>query len=149
MFEFKIWLFWLKLASIVTILFGAVMAFFNDFPLFRFFEKEITNIFFTEGTMSSSAIDLNTFLQGVLGSVLIGYGTSIAFIVFYGLNRKEKWAWWALLTSLLAWYITDTGVSILYGAMFNIVFNNAFFLLIIIPLLFIRKSIVKKVTVVL
>ena len=124
------------------------MTFYNDFPLFKFFDSQISMIFFDGEILSPSASKMNSFLKGVLGSVLVGYGVLLAFMVFYGLNKKEKWAWTGILVSLLIWYILDTGMSIFYGAMFNIIFNNVFFLLVLIPLLLIRSSVVKQVKIV-
>lgn len=70
----------------------------------------------------------------VLAGTLAAWGVALAWIAAVPLARGERWAAYAIATSLLAWFPVDTWVSWALGAHVNVAFNVAA-LAAIVPLL--------------
>lgn len=66
------------------------------------------------------------FIYGVLGAVLVGWMVTIAGIAAGPLRSGERWAWPVLATSLGAWFVLDTGVSLAVGSWQHAAFNLVF-----------------------
>ena len=72
--------------------------------------------------------------HGVLGGVLAGWGAMMTGVALGPFRRRERWAWWSLLTAFGSWFILDTGASLAYGAMFNVWLNVGALVLGLIPI---------------
>ena len=75
----------------------------------------------------------------MLGATVAGWGVFMAFIAHYPFRRRERWAWWCLVTGLLVWYLPDTALSLVY-APFNAAFNSLLLVNFGLPLLFTRHD---------
>ena len=73
-------------------------------------------------------------VYGILGAVIVGWMTTIGFVVFGPLRRRENWAWWAVVASVLIWFVLDTGLSLLLGFVGHALFNLAFAVGLAVPL---------------
>jgi hypothetical protein len=60
------------------------------------------------------------------------------------LQKKELWAWNAMVLSLVVWFSIDTYLSSYYGATFNVIINIIFALQFFAPLLFLRNSMITQ-----
>lgn len=58
--------------------------------------------------------------DGILGGSIAGKWVAAAWLVRHPLAEGRRWAWWALLAGLLAWFGLDSGVSLAMGAGFNV-----------------------------
>ena len=138
--HFHIWHRWLFIVSILLILFGVFMAIFNATPLFDLFNTQINPVFWGESPAPASTTAFQTWIYGVLGATVAGWGICMAFMIYYPYGRKERWAWWALTAGIIVWYMIDTSISLAYGVVFNAGFNTLLLLLAGIPLLATRTA---------
>jgi hypothetical protein len=74
------------------------------------------------------------YVYGVLGGSLIGFAASVFAIARFGIARREKWAWWAVLASSVLWYALDTGGSLRAGVLMNAAGNTIFLAIILAAL---------------
>jgi hypothetical protein len=58
--------------------------------------------------------------DGILGGSIVGKWVAAAWLVRHPLAEGRRWAWWALVAGLLAWFVLDSGVSLALGAGFNV-----------------------------
>lgn len=73
-------------------------------------------------------------LQGVLGAVILGWAGLLAAVVHVGLRSGDPRWWWALVASIGAWFVVDTGFSLVIGSWQHALFNVPFALLLGLPL---------------
>ena len=81
-------------------IFGVVAAVAPDFTLFEIWIKGIDRVFF-EGRISPQGRAMRGFLMGPLGGTIAGSYLMQIFIVAVPFKRRERWAWHALLLSML------------------------------------------------
>lgn len=58
--------------------------------------------------------------DGILGGSIAGKWVAAAWLVRHPLAEGRRWAWWALVAGLLAWFGLDSGLSLAMGAGFNV-----------------------------
>lgn len=58
--------------------------------------------------------------DGILGGSIAGKWVAAAWLVRHPLAEGRRWAWWALVAGLLAWFGLDSGMSLAMGAGFNV-----------------------------
>jgi len=133
--NFKFWYCWLIVASCLIILFGLSMVLFSNTFLFGYFNNMVHNNFPVNGDLIVLK-SLLTWLYAVLGATMIGWGICILYVLQNAFIRKERWAWFAIIVGLLAWFIPDTFMSYFSGAIFNVVLNFALLLAFLLPLIF-------------
>lgn len=89
---------------------------------------------------SGPAQDHVLLAYGVLGSVLIGWMTTLLLIARGPLRHRDRWAWTTLTAAFTLWFAIDTTFSIVVGAPTHALFNLGFLLAIAPPLLGIRPE---------
>lgn len=136
--RFSFWQKWLVVVVEFYILFGVLIASFNQTVLFSFFDGQISRIFWPTA-VSPDLSAYQGWLYALLGSILIAWGINMFFIAQNAFKQQEKWAWNALFVGLLVWYLIDSGFSLRYGVVFNAVVNTMLFGLGLLPLIFTRK----------
>ncbi len=107
------------------------------------FNKNIDLYFWGDSTLPESTFRFQGWIYGVLGAVIAGWGTLIAFWAHYPFKTQEQWAWNGLALATTIWYTADTTISAMYGIIFNVVFNTILLFLLAMPLLFTRKFFLK------
>lgn len=139
--HFNFWQKWLLFISLYLVLFGLVMAFFNQSPLMDLMlNNQIDPVFWPEGNPPDGGAAFQAFIYGVLGATIAGWGVFMAFLTRYPFKAREKWAWNCFAAGIAVWYIADTAVSLHYRVTFNVLFNTALLILAAPPLLFTRKD---------
>ncbi len=73
-------------------------------------------------------------LYGIMSAVMIGWFMLIAWLALIPFRRGERWAWLALDSSLLAWFVLDSIISVQNGFAQNVIINLVFLVLFAIPL---------------
>jgi hypothetical protein len=136
------WYTWLKVAAVIVVLFGAVLSLYIliiDRGL-EVLNKHISNTFRLSPQFMIDMTSVQGWMIGIIGATTAGWGITLLYLILVPLKRKEKWAWNAIMISLLIWFSLDTFISSYYGATFNIFLNIAFALQFVAPLLFIRST---------
>lgn len=136
----KFWFGWLKIAAMLCTLFGIFMALFNQTEVLGFLNKHIVSTFYKTPELAYAAAPAQAWLIGVLGATMTGWGVAILYLIHYPLQRKEQWAWNAILLPLLIWFLIDSSLSACHGAYFNVIINFVLILQFIAPLMFLRNS---------
>lgn len=117
--RFEFWRRWLFGVTLFFIALGMAVALFPGSPLFSAWNQAAADLFFS-GALPKEAAVFRSFLFGPLGGTKAGFYLLQAFIVWRPFARREKWAWHAVLWSMLLWFVVDSEVSIHHGAWFNV-----------------------------
>ena len=138
--NFQFWQRWLLVVSVVIVVFGLMMAFFNGTVLFQIFDRLINPVFWSAGELPEGVNEFQRFVYGVLGATMAGWGIFITFMAQYPFKSKERWAWNCIALGLGVWYVADTGISLYHGVSFNALFNTVLMIVVVPPLVFTRKE---------
>lgn len=107
------------------------------------FNRNIDPYFWLGAKLPENTLRFQGWIYGVLGAVIAGWGTLIAFWASYPFKTRERWAWNGLALATAIWYIADTSISAMHGVIFNVVFNTIILFLLATPLVFTRKFFAK------
>lgn len=113
--RFLFWQQWLFFSSLLFALFGIVLAFFGNNPLFEPYHQMLAQIFFREDSIPPATRKLYTFIMGPMGATIASSYLLLAYIARYPFRRKEKWARNAIVVAFGVWFIADSAVAIFYG----------------------------------
>lgn len=133
----KFWTTWLKITGILLTIFGLCMAFFSNTVVFNMLNNAVDTVFFKEA-IPDEFIQFRTWIYAVLGSTIAGWGIFISFIAGKIELKNNSWAWNALLTATLVWYIPDTFFSFKMGVVVNGWINTIILIALLIPLVVIK-----------
>jgi hypothetical protein len=86
------------------------------------------------GDLTANELDYVAFVFRVLGAVIVGWMVALAGIAVVPLRRREPWAWWTVASSMVVWFVIDTGMSVIVGQHSHAAFNLAFLLAVAVPL---------------
>jgi hypothetical protein len=138
--RFPFWQQWLFVVCLAIVIFGLVLAVFNQTPIFDFlFNNQVNLAFWGTQEGPEIAVGFQRWIYGVLGATMAGWGVCLAFLARYPFQRRERWAWTCMVTGLLLWYVVDTAISLAYVP-FNVAFNTLLLAAIGLPLLATRKA---------
>lgn len=128
------WSSWLLIISVGLIVFGLILVVLPNTSS-QAFSWLIFGSFERISQFPPEASDYAALAHAVIGSVLIGWGLIIAFLVQYYFRKGVRKAWNIIVISILAWFIPDTIFSLASGFVSNAVLNLAILLLFSIPLI--------------
>ena len=141
---FRFWQKWLTYANVMTIGVGLLVAFAGNSIFFEVHNQYTSEVFF-EGEMTKEALVLKNWLFGIIGGTIVGFHMLMVFISENAFKQKQPWAYWAMWSGMLTWFIIDSGISTYYGAIHNVVMINLVAMVLIgLPLVFTRKAFVQK-----
>lgn len=109
---------WLVASSIGIALIGLLMAFVPDSLPFAWWIERYETRFAPDSPSERH------FFSGMLGGTILGYYVLATLIAAIPFRRRERWAWWTLAGGLLAWFVTDSAMSLVHGAAFNVLMVN-------------------------
>lgn len=128
------WATWLFAVVVALSVFGVALALLSATPLFELFHRQIDPVFWGTQLLSSATRAYQQWIYGVLGAVLAGWGTTLAFVAWGPFRARQRWAWWCLGLGLVLWGIIDTSLSLAFGVTFNVTFNLVILLATLLPL---------------
>jgi len=144
---FNFWQKWLTYANIMAIGVGLLAAFAGNSIFFDVHNAYTKEVFFDSAEFSPDVLKLKNWLFGIIGGTIVGYHILMIMISENSFKKKEPWAYKALWFGLLSWFFIDSGISIYYGAIHNVVIINLVALVLIgIPLVVVRKEFKKTAT---
>jgi len=115
-------------------IFGLVFAFARGTALFAVFNAQYDPVFWAGGP-DAAALAFRGWVYGVLGAVMIGWGTTMFFLGLYGFPTRQRWVRQSITVSVPAWYVVDTYISWKAGVNFNVIFNTVLLLLVLAPVM--------------
>lgn len=143
--KFDFWQKWLTYANIITIGVGVLVAFAGNSIFFELHNKYTKDVFLDGREFEDSTLKFKNWLFGIIGGTIVGFHILMVMISENSFKKKEQWAYKAMWLGLLPWFIIDSGISIYYGAIHNIIIINlAALILIGLPLIMTRKAFSKK-----
>ncbi len=137
--RFRFWYKCLLAVSILNLIMGVIIALFPGSFLFEAHTAALTEAFFG-GELPEQAEQMRRFFFGIIGGTIAGYFLLQTLLVLFPFRNGERWAWHAIFWAILLWFVTDSTLSILHGAFFNVwMINIPSLLLTLIPLVFTFK----------
>jgi len=145
MFKFVFLQRWLLFVGVYLVFLGLFLAFFNQSSLMNLlFNNNINPAFWGSNVSEEIIVKFQSWIYGVLGATITGWGIFLVFIVHYPFRNLELWSWNCILTGIVIWFIVDTAISIHFGVSFNVLFNIVLLFMIGFPLVFSRKYFIKN-----
>ena len=137
----EFWNRWLLFAGWLLVVFGLLLAFLNQTQLFDVaFNRQIDPVFWPAGVAAESIDSFQSWIYGVLGATVSGWGVFIVFLARYPFTKRERWARNCIAAGITLWYIADTSISLYFGVTFNAVVNTVLAGLVYTPLLETRQE---------
>lgn len=130
MFEVARW--WLAGVGALMVIGGVALTLLVNTPLLRPIVDLLERPFWTEPT--STERDYRTFVYGVAGGTMAGWGVAVVLLASQGFPTRQAWVWWALTLGVAVWYALDTGRSIRHRVHLNAALNTLLLVAAAIPL---------------
>ena len=125
----------------MTIIVGILVAFAGNSLIFELHNQYTQEVFFSANEFDSDVIQLKNWLFGIIGGTIVGFHILMIMISENAFRQKERWAYKALWLGLLSWFCIDSGISVYYGAVHNVVMINLVALLFIgLPLIMTKSE---------
>jgi hypothetical protein len=140
MSRFAFWQRWLFAISLLIVGFGLVLAALSGTSALDPIHRLVDPVFWGSQQVPSPAAAFRGWAYAVMGATMAGWGVFLAFVARYPFRRRERWAWNCFVLGILAWYIPDTGFSLLSGVAFNAAVNTALLALVALPLILTRRD---------
>lgn len=127
--------------GLALIVMGVYVAIFNNTPVFALFGNMIDPVFWSDTMTTEGTKNFKGFIYSFSGTYVLLWGINFFFISKYALVRGNKWAWNCLALSTIVWFVIMEPFSILYKVYYNVIGDIIFFILIMIPMIKIKKHI--------
>jgi hypothetical protein len=114
----------LRLLSALFAVQGLVWAALGSFDPWGFYDERLAMALFDASELPAEAQKSWRFAVALLGATTTGFFVLFYTIVRYALAARAVWAYPALWTALLAWFVPDTAASIAMNASFNVTTVN-------------------------
>ncbi len=139
--SFSFWQKWLTWANVLTVVIGLLVAFAGNSLFFEIHNAYTIDLFFDGKEWTGSLKSFKNWLFGIIGGTIVGFHLMMIMISEHAYKRKEKWAYQTLCLGLLSWFAIDSGISLYYGAVHNIILINLVALFLIgLPLIMTRRA---------
>ena len=139
--KFIFWQKWLTYANVITIAVGLLVAFGGNSIFFKIHNNYTKDVFLSGYEFDQNILELKNWLFGIIGGTIVGFHILMVMISENSFKKKEKWAYKTMWYGLLSWFIIDSGISIYYGAIHNVIIINLVALVLIgIPLIMTKNE---------
>ena len=130
------WIRWLEVVVVLVMAYSLMLVVAGGLALSLF---DLLG-FGPDAASSDSFLDYLRLPFAVLGAVMVGWMALLLAVVHGPLRRREPWAWPAVALSLAAWFVLDTGMSLVLGFPAHALFNLVFAIALAVPLIGLRRS---------
>lgn len=139
--RFNFWQYWLTYANVMAIVVGLLVAFAGNSIFFEIHNNHTKDVFLNGSEFEPNILEFKNWLFGIIGGTIVGYHVLMIMISENSFKKKEIWAYKAMWYGLISWFLIDSGISIYYGAIHNVILINIVALILIgIPLIMTRKE---------
>ena len=142
--QFNFWQKWLTYANLLTVFVGIAVAFAGNSILFEIHNEYTKEVFFEGAEFSPEVLTMKNWLFGIIGGTIVGFHILMIMISENAFKRKELWAYKTLWFGLLTWFVIDSGISLYYGAIHNLLIINIVALILIGLPLIMTRNVFKK-----
>lgn len=138
---FRFWQKWLTWANVLTLGVGLLVAFAGNSLFFEMHNEYTRELFFQGRELEGDLLNFKNWLFGIIGATIVGFHALMIMISENAFKQRERWAYWALWLGLLSWFVIDSGISVYYGAVYNLLLINVVALFLIgLPLVMTRSE---------
>ncbi len=135
----RFWIRWLSAVALGVVAFGLALVVApgpvrQGFALLVYATPDAIDMFGPEAARYAS------LAHAVIGSLMVGWGSAMAYAVRALLARGLRVGWNLVALSVAAWFVPDTAYSLGSGYWQNAVLNAVFLILFAVPLWATRKS---------
>lgn len=142
--KFNFWQKWLTYANIMTIIVGVLVAFAGNSFIFDIHNEYTKEVFFNGDEFHPDVLRLKNWLFGIIGGTIVGFHLLMVMISENAFKNREPWAYKAMWLGMLTWFCIDSGISMYYGAIHNVIIINLVALFLIgLPLVMTKKAFVE------
>jgi len=135
--RFNFWQKWLTWANVMVLVIGLMLAVAPSSIFLKMHNDCTADVFFNQTTIPADAEQMRTFLFGIIGGTIFGFQVLMIFISENAFKKKERWAYFAMLFGYLSWFLIDSSLSIMHGALYNVLLINIPAMILIgLPLIF-------------
>jgi hypothetical protein len=131
---------WLKIGSALTIFFGVFVATAAVPAISGMMQFSADLIFFPLDGLQDVTAPETRLVSAIAGGVMFGWGLMMWMLATRLYPKDPALAGSIILTSIVAWFVLDSGASVLAGAPLNVVGNLSFLCIFCIPLWLSRKA---------
>jgi hypothetical protein len=135
---FRFWSTWLEYACWAMALLGLLLVAFDSRAL-PGLTKQLSQSFWLSDKIPAGAARYHRFANAVLGSVMVAWGVTLAWVTRHAFKAREPWAWRCVALSVGIWVFLDTGSSALLEVWPNVVLNLLSVIPFVPPLLLTRR----------
>ena len=139
--RFRFYQRWLTYANVLTVGVGLLVAFAGNSVFFELHNTYTQAVFFDGVAFTPEVLRLKNWLFGIIGGTIVGFHVLMIYLSEYAIKRREDWAYRAMWAGLGSWFVIDSGISLYFGVVHNIILINlAALLLIGYPLAMLRHA---------
>lgn len=131
---------WLKFGSGLTIFFGVLVATAAIPAISGLMQFLADLIFFPLDGLQDVSAPETRLISAIGGGVMFGWGLMMWMLTTRLYPKDPALAGSIIVTSIIAWFVLDSGGSILAGAPLNVVGNISFLLIFCVPVWLSRKA---------
>ncbi len=121
--RFIFWQKWIVFYCIICIVLGLVMTFGSTGIIFKIYNISVSEAFWGQPYLHAAVSAYHPWIFAVLGSTITGWSVCFLFLALYPFKRRERWAYYCFLTSLLSWVSLDSAFSLYFGINIEVLFN--------------------------
>ena len=126
----------LQIIALLHIVVGLCFPWIVESSLFDYYKQHIDQVFNID---QDNARQQASFLIAIFGPTIASWGVLFLFVIYSSFSSPTPQAWWALLLACMVWAPYDSFFSLLNGVYFNAIINAIAFVMMVTPLLIVRK----------
>jgi hypothetical protein len=131
---------WLQLACLLFGLQGLGWALLGSFDPLGVWDRLADQALFA-GQTPPEVVQFRRFILGPFGATTAAYFLLLFLVLRSPFQRREPWAYRAVVASLALWFMVDSAASVWHGAVFNVLLVNLPCLTVLgIPLFLLREQ---------
>ena len=131
---------WLKTGSAITMFFGVLVATAASPAISGLMQFSADLIFFPLDGLQDVSAPETRLVSAIGGGVMFGWGLMMWMLTTRLYPKDPALAGSIIVTSIIAWFVLDSGGSILAGAPLNVVGNIAFLVIFCVPIWLSRRA---------
>jgi hypothetical protein len=143
--KFRFWYWWLLIGFCFQTAVGYSIAFGLSSWMWAWHQQRVAHNLWNSGYFSPATRAYQQWVAGPMGGTIAAWALSMCWVVAIPFRKRERWAYWCVVTSTSVWAIADTGISLVHHVWVNVVFNCGVSLTIALPLLALRSFFQKEI----
>lgn len=137
---FQLGIRWLQLSLAASVVVGVLLVAASGTALFATYHQSAADAFYGGVPLTGASLDHQRWLLSVSGSGTVGWAITLLFVVTVPLQRRERWAWWCVVVSVVVWVVVDAAASVVWGVFGEVIFVACAGFGLLVPALLVRRG---------